>query len=121
MRKWLVALLVVVGIGIFAAPQAQAGATTSGEDSFQECSYPRMTDLLLMRPVGMLGIGLGAVTFGLTSPFTAIVATGDIPVVFNDLVGKPVGFVFGRPLANRARQPSRQVFLLKSSPSFQSM
>ena len=36
MRKYFGALLAVVVIGILGAPQAHAGATTGGEDSFQE-------------------------------------------------------------------------------------
>jgi hypothetical protein len=97
MRKMLGAALaaLLLASALFAARPVTANV---GEDSFQECNYPRLTDLLVMRPLGTVALVSGTAMFGLMSPFTAAVAPREFPVVFQDLMAKPARFTFARRL-----------------------
>jgi hypothetical protein len=93
LRAALAALAVAGGLAA-----ARPSAAAVGEDSFQECNYPRVADLLLMRPLGTVALVSGTAIFGVISPFTAAVAWDQFPVVFDDLMGKPARFTFARQL-----------------------
>jgi hypothetical protein len=97
MRKTLGAALaaLVAATALSASRPASAGV---GEDSFQECSYPRVTDLLVMRPLGTVALVGGTAIFGAMSPLTAAVAWDEFPVVFEDLMARPARFTFARQL-----------------------
>ncbi len=97
MHKTLGAAFVAL-VAVAALLAARPAVAEVGEDSFQECSYPRLTDLLLMRPLGTVALVSGTAIFGAMSPITAAVAWDEIPTVFEDLMGRPARFTFARQL-----------------------
>ena len=55
-------------------------------------------DAFLVRPLGVVSIGVGSVIFGITSPLAAL--GGNIHVTFEKLIAEPVAFTFQRPLGD---------------------
>jgi len=53
-------------------------------------------DLLLARPIGLLGIIGGSVFFVLSLPFT--IPSGSMDAAADELVKKPINYTFTRPL-----------------------
>jgi hypothetical protein len=53
-------------------------------------------DLVLARPVGLVGVVVGSVGFVLALPFT--IPSGTVSKAAEDMVYKPVRFTFMRPL-----------------------
>jgi hypothetical protein len=75
-----------------------AGAVTY-EDSFSQCNYPKMFDLMIMRPISfgtmVLGFGLFVVPAG---PLAFATATDEVGDVWRTMVGGPARFTFKRDL-----------------------
>ncbi len=60
-----------------------------------------LADLLIVRPVGLVGSVLGAVGWVVTLPFT--LPTGSADEAGRELVGKPLEYTFYRPLGDFER------------------
>ncbi len=71
---------------------------TSYEDSLQDCAYPLILDIAVMRPMAMIALGLGFALFSVVAPWTILVAPGELDEVANALIGRPTVFIFNRPL-----------------------
>jgi hypothetical protein len=90
---WVVSLGVLV-LSLAARP---AGAVTY-EDSFEQCNYPKTFDLLIMRPISLLTIVMGAVLYVPLAPLALLTVPGEIGTVGDNLVGAPARFTFDRKL-----------------------
>ena len=55
-----------------------------------------VVDALIVRPMGLLGLALGAVTWVVALPFT--IPSGSVDAASENLVMKPVRYTFQRPL-----------------------
>lgn len=53
-------------------------------------------DLLVARPIGLLGVVVGSVAFVVSLPFT--IPSGSVDAAAEELVKKPVRYTFKRPL-----------------------
>ena len=92
-RHMVAALAVVVWLG------APAVSTAGGfEDSHAECSYPKIFDLMIMRPVGLVGLGIGTVLFVPYGPLSALVSPDGFAAPWETFIAQPARFTFGRPL-----------------------
>ncbi len=76
----------------------------SYEDDLEDCSYPMMFDLVIMRPISLGTLVLGTVLLVPLTPWTAVTSPGRLDDVFDALVGRPARFTFGRPLGECATQ-----------------
>ena len=75
----------------------QARAVTF-EDSFENCSYPKMTDLMLVRPAAFAGAVLGTGLFVPLGLLGVLTVPSEIGTIFDSLVSEPWAFVLNRPL-----------------------
>ncbi len=92
-RRILTVLVLVVGLGI----SQQAGAI-SYEDSLDDCSYPKVLDVMIMRPISMATMVIGAGLFAVIAPISVFTVWDEIDDVASDLIIKPARFTFRRPL-----------------------
>ena len=92
-RSLAAALALVLWIG---AP-AVSGAS-SFEDTYADCSYPKTFDLMIMRPVGLAALAIGAVLFVPFGPLAAVTSPGGAAEPVNTFLVRPASFTFGRPL-----------------------
>ena len=97
MRKTARSLLIALSLVAFLGLPQTASAVTY-EDSFEDCSYPPLLDLMLMRPVSLASFAVGTALFVVTTPITLLTATDQVGEVFDDLVSRPGRFTFVRPL-----------------------
>lgn len=97
-KRALSVLTAVALVGLMASPLPVAADLL--EDSFQECSYPPIADALFMRPLGFVGLNLGAVGVGvlLLNPVTIYPTIKEMPVVIRSLVVNPFKWTFLRRL-----------------------
>jgi len=77
-----------------------AGATHASEISMEEeaAKTPVAWDALIMRPLGLVALGLGTAFFAASTPIVAITRPGDIGKVGQVLVVRPAKYVWADPL-----------------------
>ncbi len=97
MRKTARSFLTTLALAAALALPFQATAVTF-EDSFENCSYPKMTDLMLVRPVGMASALLGTGLFVPMGLLGLLTVPGEIGTIWNAMVAEPWAFVVDRPL-----------------------
>ena len=83
--RMLAAVLVLTGC--LGMPFAAKAVTY--EDSFSQCNYPKTFDLMVMRPISLMTIGIGAVLWVPLAPMAALTVPEDLGTVTSNLVGKP--------------------------------
>jgi len=88
-------LVALFAIGL-ALPQAAQAVTY--EDSFDQCNYPKTFDLFVMRPISMATIALGSLFFIPAAPMALLTVPEEVDTVYENLIGAPVRFTFGRAL-----------------------
>ena len=91
------ATLIVTLIVSLASPVAAVGL---GEDNGDHPnSVPVVVDVLILRPLGLLGTALGLALYAFpVAPITAITRPGDLGKPFGPLVMRPVRYTFMDPL-----------------------
>lgn len=92
-RGFLAALAL---IGLLGSPST--ASAISYEDSLDDCSYPKMADLLVMRPLGLGTLAISSVFWAGSAPFSLAAAGNEFGTVTDTLVVEPFNFVFNRPL-----------------------
>lgn len=97
---WLLAAVLAACLGI-------SGSAVAQEDYHQDCSYPQMFDLTIVRPLSFATTVAGLVLFVPTAPWAALTVQGEVATVWNRLVAEPAGFTFRRPLG--ACQPPKRL------------
>lgn len=85
--------------GLLAAPMASLAASMStsaaaAADEREAIPAPPMMDLLLLRPLGMLALATGAMLWVPAAGITAMTRPQELGVTTEDLVMKPLRFVF---------------------------
>ncbi len=86
----------VLAFALVGAPSpAQA---TSYEESLENCSYPKLFDLMVMRPLSLSAVALGTALWVPLAGLTTLTSPGDLDDVTGMLIGTPAGFTFNRPL-----------------------
>ncbi len=98
MRKWGWVLSLAVLFGALTVCLPGEAAATSYEDAMTDCSYPKLFDLLFMRPLGMVALGTGALLWLPAAPMTVLCSPSDLGYVTGTLVGAPLRFTVGRRL-----------------------
>ncbi len=98
MRKLIrSAVAAVVLTAMFALAPSQAGAV-GYEDSLDDCAYPQVFDVLVMRPLSMGAMVIGAVFYGASAPIWAITVPTEAGRLAHTMIGTPAAFAFKRPL-----------------------
>lgn len=92
-RNWTLILL------LSAAP-ALAGSGAGTGDKGADMAL----DALVLRPLGLLATGIGAVVFVVSLPFT--LPSGDVGEAACELVQEPFAYTFSRPLGDMERVDS---------------
>ncbi len=92
-RRVLTVLVLVVSLGI-----SQQARAISYEDSLDDCSYPKILDVMILRPVSMVSMVVGAGLFAVLAPISVFTVWDEIDDVANGLIISPARFTFGRPL-----------------------
>jgi hypothetical protein len=97
MRKLaLHALATAVALSLAGAPAPARGV--SYEDSLQDCNYPVLFDLAVMRPLSLTALVLGTALWVPLAPWTLLTSASDIDLVTDRLIMAPARFTFGRDL-----------------------
>ena len=81
---------------LLAAPSAAFGFT--GNEDVDERSVNVVFDALILRPIGLVVTGLGAVAYGLAAPIVAITRPKDILKPLEPLVLAPARYTFVDPI-----------------------
>ena len=98
MRNKARSFLATLALAATVALPFQASAVTF-EDSFENCSYPKLADLLIIRPIGISSAIVSTGFFGLVAaPLALLTVPTELPTVARKLVAEPWGFVLGRKL-----------------------
>ena len=85
-RRWMSAF--AVALTMASSPLLAQTASPSGSDMF--------VDLVVTRPLGLLGVVTGSAVFVIALPFT--IPSGSVGRSAEELVKKPVRYTFKRPL-----------------------
>jgi len=85
-RRWVSAF--AVALTMASSPLLAQTASPSGSDMF--------VDLVVTRPLGLLGVVAGSVAFVVALPFT--IPSGSVGRSAEELVKKPARYTFKRPL-----------------------
>jgi hypothetical protein len=83
-------------IALAGAPNA--ARAEAFEDSMDDCAYPKLFDLMVMRPLSFTALAVGSVLWVPLAPWTAATSRSDMDTVTTKLVTEPARFTFGRPL-----------------------
>ena len=89
-------LIIVIITMLLAIP---FGSSTQAQEYF-EAQEPEggemLYDLVIIRPIGVIATAVGAITFVLSLPFSAL--GGNVDIAGEKLVKKPARYTFKRPL-----------------------
>ena len=92
--RFLLAGLVITGLlGLHHAAQA-----VTYEDSFTNCNYPKIFDLIVMRPISFMALMAGSFFFVPVGTLAAATVPEDFGVAYESMVGSPARFTFKRRL-----------------------
>ena len=94
-RRFLAAFAVAA---LFAAPAS--AVTEVRTDRIDEGYANPMFDVLVLRPVGLVGLGMSSMLWVPAEVMTLIVNPTEWKVPVNDLLTKPARFVFTDPLGS---------------------
>ena len=92
-RRWIGVL--GIAAALMAQPAWAQDETPSGADM--------VVDLVVMRPLGVLGVVLGCAAFVVALPFT--VPSGSVDAAAEKLVRQPIRYTFKRPLGELREEP----------------
>jgi len=95
-RRIVAATTVVLALALTTTP---AWSKDEHDDPGRDASSPPMFDLFVLRPVGIVGIGIGTALFvAPVAPLTLLTRPSDIGKPFRKLVVDPVRYVVADPL-----------------------
>jgi len=87
----------VVALAMASSPVLAQTDSPSGSDMF--------VDLVVTRPLGLIGVVVGSAAFVVALPFT--IPSGSVGRSAEELVKKPVRYTFKRPLGELPDDPQR--------------
>jgi hypothetical protein len=93
-RRFLAAFALVA---LFAAP---ASAVTNERSSIDTSSAPPMMDVLVLRPVGLIGLGLSAVLWVPAQLMTLAINPTEWYMPMDHLLARPARYVFVDPIGS---------------------
>ena len=93
LRNLLVALVVTSMLAVPAFGANQVNKISSEP-------APAMVDVLLMRPIGLVMLGVSAAMFVPMAAVTGITRPKEVPVVYEHMIVKPAQFVFSDPIGS---------------------
>ena len=98
MRKLIRSVVAAVALAaIFGLAPTRAGAV-SYEDSLDDCAYPAVFDVAVLRPLSMATALVGGVAYVATAPIWLVTVPGQGGELASTMVGSPASFAFQRPL-----------------------
>lgn len=95
-RSFFAALVTSALLFSQVAPALAANSVNAMEE--EERSVPVLFDAMILRPIGMLVTGVGAVAFCAVAPLMAITRPTDLGKPFQALVMRPARFTWVDPL-----------------------
>ncbi len=97
------ARLLAASLALAAVLGWSPGAARAGlDDSFDNCDYPKTLDLLVLRPISLLALGIGTGLYVAVAPFAYVTAKKDFRAVTESFVYTPARFTFKRRLGECA-------------------
>jgi hypothetical protein len=97
MRK-IVFRTLFAGLLVACLGASTPASAVSFEDSLDDCSYPKLFDVTVLRPISFSALIIGSALFVPVAPFAAVTVPDDFHHITNDLVAAPARFTFKRPL-----------------------
>ena len=85
--------ILTLGLGV-----AQPAGAIGFEDSLDDCSYPRVFDVLVLRPLSITAMFVGAAIYVPIFPIAKVTVQDETSQIYDSLVGSPMRFAFERPL-----------------------
>ena len=92
--KFLASLSLVAAVAL----TPSAASAVGFEDSLDDCAYPPVFDLVVMRPLSGITLIGGTVLYVPLFPFALATVTEDLDVVAESLILNPARFTFKRRL-----------------------
>ena len=92
MRSYGWMVLLIVALGVSPVRAQEAGSVTGDK------ATDMAVDLVVVRPLGLVGAVVGTVGFVLALPFT--VPSGSVGETAEAWIGRPLEYTFNRPLGN---------------------
>ena len=92
-RRVLTVLALVACLGV-----SQQARAISYEDSLDNCSYPRVFDVMIMRPLGFATMLIGSGIFAAIAPISVFTVWDEVNDVAESLIVSPARFTFRRRL-----------------------
>lgn len=84
----------VAAFAVAALVAGAAGPASANLEDIDANSVPPMFDLMVLRPVGLVTVGLGAVVFLPAAALTGIFSPRDIGKTYDACLGTPIQFTF---------------------------
>jgi hypothetical protein len=102
MRKLIRSVVATIVLAAtFGLVPSHAGAV-GYEDSLDDCAYPAVFDVAVMRPLSMGAMVVGAVAYVATAPIWAFTIPSEAGSLAYTMMGSPADFAFKRPLGQCA-------------------
>jgi hypothetical protein len=97
MRRVARSLLICLSL---AALLAMPAGAASGTDQLDKKPAPPMMDALIMRPLGLVALGVGALLWLPAAGITAVTRPSEVGTTTHYLLRVPADFVFADPLGS---------------------
>ena len=94
-------LMMVAGL-VMCLGVPQGALAISYEDSLDDCSYPKMFDLMILRPLGLTSFMIGTALMVPLFPLGMLTTIRDLGSVKDSLLSAPLAFTFKRRLGECA-------------------
>jgi len=98
MKKTTKPLIILIAVVMVMVPFRAAVMARDASDRDEPSAEAMAFDILVVRPLGLLALGLGAILNLIAMPFSA--TRGDQKVVQKKLVDEPAEFIFNRPVGD---------------------
>jgi len=95
-------LVASLALAAFLGMTPGAAGAVGSEDTFESCDYPKIFDLIVLRPVSLVALTIGTGLYLGIAPFAYVTVKRDFRHVTEDLVYKPARFTFKRRLGECA-------------------
>jgi hypothetical protein len=92
---------VLIAVALLLVQAAPVAAATTGQDLENRGQTNLVADALILRPLGLVAIGLGAAVWAVgVAPFVAITRPTELDESMDYLVMRPVRYTFADPLGH---------------------
>ena len=90
--------LLVIGFFVLSLGLSRPAGAVGFEDSLDDCSYPKVFDVLVLRPLSIYALMLGTLAYVPLGPLAWATVGDEREQIRASLIGAPARFAFKRPL-----------------------